>query len=80
MKYLVVEIQKFDAGQISTPTYAYDTQNAAEAKFHSILASAANSELPIHAAVLMTEEGYPLRHECYTHIIESEPESNPESE
>lgn len=29
MKYLVIEIPKFDTGAVSTPTWAYDDVNAA---------------------------------------------------
>lgn len=67
MKFLVTEIQTFEGGGVSTPSYAYDTQTAAEAKFHAILAAAAVSTLPVHAAILFTDEGFPLRHECYKH-------------
>lgn len=67
MKFLVTEIQTFEGGSVSTPSYAYDTQTAAEAKFHAILAAAAVSALPVHAAILFTDEGFPLRHECYKH-------------
>lgn len=74
MKYLVMEIQKFDNGAISTPTYAYDERNSAEAKFHTILAAAAVSALPMHSCVMITEDGRVVRNEHYEHIIEPEPE------
>lgn len=67
MKYLVTEIQKFENGQMSTPSYAYDNRNSAEAKFHSILASAAVSALPVHSCILFTEEGFVLDTHCYKH-------------
>lgn len=66
-KYLVIEIQKFANGSMSTPAYAYDNLNSAEAKYYSILAAAAVSSLPVHSCILMSEEGFPLRHECYKH-------------
>lgn len=69
-KYIVIEIQRFENGNMSTPAYAYDNLNAAEAKFHSIMASAATSALPRHSAILMSDEGFPLRHESYTHVVE----------
>lgn len=72
-KYLVIEIQRFENGQMATPAYAYDNLNSAEAKYHTILAGAAGSSLPRHAAILMSDEGFPLRHECYNHIVEEEP-------
>lgn len=79
MKYLVIEIQKFDTGAISTPTYAYDDRNTAEAKYHSILASAAISALPSHACTMLTEDGRLVRNEVYKHepIVE---EPTPEEE
>lgn len=67
MKYLVIEIQKFDTGALSTPTYAFDDRNSAEAKFHSILAAAAKSALTTHACVMLTEDGRVVRNECYHH-------------
>ena len=72
-KYLVIEIQKFANGTMSTPAYAYDNLNSAEAKFHSVLAAAATSSLPVHSCILMSEEGFPLRHECYKHELVEEP-------
>ncbi len=78
MKYLVVEIQKYDTGAMSTPVYAYDDINAAEAKYHAILASAAVSELPVHSAVLLNETGYHIKHESFDHTPAPEPEPEPE--
>lgn len=69
MKIIVTEIQKFADGGMSTPSYAYDSQLSAEAKYHAILASAAVSALPVHAAIMFSEEGFPLKHECYKHEI-----------
>ena len=79
MKYLVTEVQTFPDGKVSTPSYAYDEQQAAEAKFHAILAAAAGSALPVHAAILFTDEGFPLRHECYKHTVAA-PEISGEEE
>lgn len=66
-KYLVVEIQKFANGSMSTPSWAYDSLLSAEAKYHTVLAAAAASSLPVHACILMSEEAFPIRHECYKH-------------
>ena len=67
MKIIVTEIQKFADGGMSTPSYAFDSQQSAEAKYHAILAGAAVSALPVHACVMFSEEGFPLKHECYKH-------------
>jgi len=70
-KYLVVEIQTWDTGAIQTPTNAFDTQANAEAKYHDILSKAAVSQLPKHAAVLMTNDGYVMETKCYEHEVAS---------
>ena len=80
MKFLVTEIQKYAEDQFSTPTYAYDDREHAEAKYYSILAAAAVSSVPTHAAMLFTEDGVPMMNAVYHHIPEPEPEPNPEPE
>lgn len=72
MKYLVIEIQTFDTGAISTLTYDYDDRFAAESKYHAILSSAAISELPTHAVVLMTSDGRLIDRGVYKHQVETE--------
>ena len=79
MKYLVTEIQTWDTGSIQNPTYAYDDRLSAEAKYHSILATAAKSTLPMHACIMMTSDGREIMHQCYTHPL-PEPEPTPELE
>lgn len=69
MKYLVIEIQKFDTGAMSTPAYAYDDIKAAQSKFHEILSVAAVSEMAEHSAILFTSEGFPKDHKCYKHGV-----------
>ena len=79
-KYLVMEIQTWDTGAVQTPTYAFDTREKAESKYHAILSSAAVGTLPVHAAVLLTNEGYVQESRCYEHPVEAEPETEPEGE
>ena len=67
MKYLVIEIQTAQDGTVSNLVSAYDTRNEAESAYHTVLAAAAVSELPCHAAVLMTNEGFVLDSKCYRH-------------
>lgn len=74
MKYLVLEIQTFDTGAISTPTYAYDDRLAAESKYHAILSSAAVSKLPSHTCVLMTSDGRFISFQNYEHQPEAQEE------
>lgn len=74
MKILVTEIQTFASGQIATPSYAYDDRQAAEAKYHSILSSAAVSALPLHACVMYNADGSPIKHEVFKHEVQPETE------
>lgn len=67
MKYVVIEFQTYANGTMSTPTYAFDNMLSAEAKYHSILAAAAVSSLPVHSCVLMTNEGVFIKTECFKH-------------
>ena len=80
--YIVIEIQ--NSGTVATIVNQYADKNAAESKFHQILASAAVSSVPVHSAVLMTDRGVWLRSESYEHPApaqEPEPEvEEPEGE
>lgn len=75
----VVEIKKLISGEFEHNVfwlYDEDADKAmlkAESKFHEILAAAALSETATHAAILFTSEGFPMKHECYNHVVEEEP-------
>ena len=71
--YFVLEIQINETGVILP--YAFDNQADAEAKYHSILAVAAKSNVAKHSAVLMAENGITIKQESYFHIEE---ETHPE--
>lgn len=72
MQYIIVEIQTMKNGETETtavvPPVVYDNYNQAEAKFHTVLAAAAVSEVSIHSCVLMNNVGDILRTERYDHI------------
>ena len=63
--YIVMEIQKGNTA--STIVDTYETLNEAENKYHTILAYAAISNVPSHSAVLLTDEGDYVKHECFVH-------------
>ena len=65
--YFVIEIQKKKDGVPANIVTSHETEDAAEAKYHSILAAAAVSALPIHSAIIVSEEAFPVRHEFYRH-------------
>lgn len=66
-KFVVVELQTMQDGTVANITTAYETQNAAESAYHSILAAAAISSLPCHSAIVISSEGFPIMHACYHH-------------
>ena len=73
--YIVLEIQKNTEGQAGVIPLAYATLREAEGRFHQILAVAAESQLPVHAAAVLTEDGRSLRSECYQRAaVPEEPE------
>ena len=65
MKYIVIEIQKTDTGSVSTIATTFDSSREAESKYHQILMYAAKSELPLHAACMMLENGTSIMHKAY---------------
>ena len=67
MKYVVIELQTNSDGTVGNLVTAHDTRNAAESAYHSVLAAAAISALPKHAAVLLTSDGTLLDSRCYEH-------------
>lgn len=67
MAFIVIELQKDANDHVANIVTAHESQAAAESQYHSVLAAAAISALPCHSAVLVSEEGFPIAHECYKH-------------
>ena len=67
MKYIVIEMQKNTEGQVANLVTAHNTLAEAESKFYTILASAAINDVPVHSAIIVSEEGFPVKHQCYKH-------------
>ena len=72
MKYIVIELQTNANGTVGNIVNAFDNRNQAEQKYHTVLASAAVSALPSHAAVMLTSDGIELAHACYHHAQPAE--------
>lgn len=64
MKYLVIELQS-NNGSVANIVTDFPDRLQAESKYHTILAAAAVSAVPVHSAVLMTDEGFVLMADCY---------------
>lgn len=67
--FVVLEIQ--GNGETATVlSNSYLNRSEAEAKYYTILAIAAASDVPVHSAVLLTQEGYFCKSECFKHETE----------
>lgn len=82
-QYYIIELQKYldgSFGDIKHVAWDEDPTKArlkAESKFYEVLAAAAVSELPVHAAIMFTSEGVPVMNQRYVHAI---PQVEPEPE
>ena len=65
--YIVIELQKNEEGVVSNIVTSHNTLPEAESHYYSILASAAISTIPVHSAIIVSEEGFPVKHQCYKH-------------
>lgn len=66
MTYIVIELQT-NNGSTAHIVTTHATREAAESKYHTVLAAAAISNVEIHAAVVMTPDGFELMRQAYTH-------------
>lgn len=65
MVYFVIEMQA-GATAAAIP-FAYEDELDAEAKYHSLLAVAAKSAVPVHSVILIRADGYVVKSESYSH-------------
>ena len=80
MKYVVTQLYTDTEGTVSRPTFVFDTEPEALARYYNVLAVAATSQYPVHACIMYTNEGFPLKHECFFHEPAPAPEPEPEPE
>lgn len=73
--YAVVELQKMNDTTLSHLTDSYQTINEAYSKYHTVLAAAAISTVPLHSAVILSETGDVLATEHFTHEETTESEA-----
>lgn len=63
--YIVIELQTMGDGSVANLVTQHASEAEAQSKYHSVLAAAALSDLPCHAAVLMTNDGVTLENRYY---------------
>lgn len=68
MVYFVIETQ-VEAGIGSVVPFTFIDRDQAEAKYHSLLAVAAVSEVDKHGVLLANEDGFVLKSEVYNHTV-----------
>lgn len=64
--YIVLEIQS-TGNTSSVLSFTFEDGAEAENKYHTILAYAAKSSVPIHSAVMLNEMGTYIKNEYYLH-------------
>lgn len=69
MIFYVIELQTGVSG--SCIPFAFDNKADAEAKYHTLLAVAAKSDVPKHGVILVNADGFVIKSEVYDH---TEPE------
>ena len=69
--YLVIEMQ-CNGETIANLPFAYKEKPEAESKYHALLSVAAVSKVPIHAVVMLNEEGNMIDHKYYSHPKEGD--------
>ena len=67
--YIVIEMQTNATGQVSNITTAYPTIEQAYSKYFTILAAAAVSSVPVHAAVILNSFGEEIEHKAFEHGV-----------
>ena len=63
--YIVIELQTNEAGQMAYLANVYSDRPHANQKYHTILAAAAVSGLPMHTAIILDASGQIMNRECY---------------
>lgn len=72
-QFYIMEIQKYQDGSYGDiKHFAYDedpdkARLKGESKYYEVLSAAAVSNLPEHAAIMFSSEGFPIMHQCYKH-------------
>ena len=66
--YVIQEMQTTDGTTALLPALTYADRNEAESAYHSKLASAAISTVPVHTVLMYDEHGSTVRREYYEHV------------
>lgn len=65
--YIVVELQTNDSGELGNLVWSFDKKEEAESKYYSVLSAAAMSNVPVHSAVMLDEQGSLINSHVFFH-------------
>ena len=68
--YIVLEIQTYLDGNVGTIVQTTNDLNQANSMYHTVLAAAAISQVPIHSCTLLGADGLQIKCESYRHNVE----------
>ena len=68
---IIQEIQTNGTTTTLAPAVTFSDKNQAESRYHSILASAAISEVQVHTVIMYDEHGNVIKRDYYEHGSES---------
>ena len=74
MIFYVLELQTTVGASGAVIPFTFSTRDEAEAKYHSLLAVAATSQVDKHGAMLFNEDGFVLKSEVYNHYVPPVPD------
>ena len=66
--FVVIELQTI-GNTVANQVWAFESRDAAFNKYHTVLAAAAISTLPVHAAVILDNYGRQIAAQSFTHEV-----------
>ena len=64
---IVIEIQHHNNGRTDCITTTHASSSEAEQKYHTILAAASVSQVDVHGATMLNDDGSYVQHKVYYH-------------
>ena len=68
--FIVIELQTNDSGELGNLVWSFDKKEEAESKYYSVLSAAAMSNVPVHSAVVLDEQGSLINSHVFFHKTE----------
>lgn len=72
LNYIIIELQTYENGTVGSIVTQKESYEEAQSVFHSILASAAVSNLPCHSATILNNRGGVIETKYFMRIADDE--------